>query len=236
MRPWHIIVIIVAVLIWGFTRPSQLASNVPYKLQYKAEVLGKADGPMPMVILLHGHGGNEKNLIEVAKDAKMSGVQLISFRGPKGSSSGYTWADGHGQSQSEAQANYQHMLDDVAKSIALASKELTDKYKTKPKPYVVGFSFGGTLAYELAVKYPQYFSGIFVAGAELPSAIDGPDARIPIYVFHGKADRVVPFNTGNSAAETLKAKGYEVEFIPFEGDHWVPAELWRALRQRIIEN
>jgi predicted esterase len=46
---------------------------------------------------------------------------------------------------------------------------------------------------------------------------------------HGRADRVLPFDLAEVLHQEMVAAGLSVTFVPFDGDHAIPAEVIVAL-------
>ena len=40
-----------------------------------------------------------------------------------------------------------------------------------------------------------------------------------VYIIHGQADRVVPFDASRQLVDALKAHRVPVELVPYDGDH-----------------
>ncbi len=61
-----------------------------------------------------------------------------------------------------------------------------------------------------------------VSGSELLTASPLPSVgahSAPVYIVHGEADQVVPFEQSRQLADTLRAHGVAVELVPFAGRH-----------------
>lgn len=96
------------------------------------------------------------------------------------------------------------------------------KYPTQGKPVVMGISYGGDLAFLLAVRHPGQFQAAFpVAARFLPTWMPTrnrckPDCP-PIHAMHGEQDKTVPMVPTLQAAERLRAMGFNVELQPYPG-------------------
>ncbi len=93
---------------------------------------------------------------------------------------------------------------------------------------IAGFSQGGAVAYELGLSYPKKLAGIlalstYFATSETLKAADG-NRNIPISVFHGTSDAMVPEALGRDSVEKLRAMGYEAEYHTYPMDHSVCLE------------
>lgn len=89
-----------------------------------------------------------------------------------------------------------------------------------------GFSDGASYALSLGLVNGDLFShvvayslGYFVPPAE-------PVGRPPIFLSHGTQDRILPYaNARDVIVPALRDRGYDVDFVSFEGDHQVPAAI-----------
>jgi len=111
------------------------------------------------------------------------------------------------------------------------------------RTYLTGFSMGGYGTWALAAKYPNRFAAIVVicGGITWPTparisdeapyaAIAGKVARIPIWVFHGDADRNVFVTESREMVKLLRGLGAKVRYSEYPG---VPHQSWdRAYSER----
>ena len=180
---------------------------------------------LPMVIVLHGSGGDEKDLLPNLKRTDAS-FRYIGFRGPITRGRGYRWAKGSGATTSQAHEHYLENLDEVAFSIAEAVDELVTKYPTTGKPTVFGFSAGAELAMFLAGSYPQNFSAIFAVAGAFPTdtVVDYFERRSGaiVYGYASSEDTLVSVAQTKDALEKLSEFGRATEFTEFDGGHTIP--------------
>lgn len=115
---------------------------------------------------------------------------------------------------------------------ALAALSASEKeFGTDPKRvYITGLSLGGYGALAIAGKYPDRFAALVTVcgGIRAPwdkSPIVGdPYAeaaervkRLPIWMFHGAADRTVPASESQKMHKLLKDLGADVHYTEYEG-------------------
>jgi predicted peptidase len=102
--------------------------------------------------------------------------------------------------------------------------------------YVTGFSMGGYGTWSLAAKYPHRFAAIVVicGGIQWPTprpikdespyeAIARQVVGIPIWVFHGNADRNVFVSESREMVKLLRDLHADVHYTEYDG---VPHESW----------
>jgi len=106
--------------------------------------------------------------------------------------------------------------------------EVTSKYNIDTtRVYLTGESLGGSGTWYLAVKYPGRFAAIapmcgFTSDNDFtPNNIDRL-IRMPIWAFHGRDDKTVPFEETEGIVKMLEAKNKEIRFTaePNVG-HWI---------------
>ncbi|MCX6234091.1 MAG: prolyl oligopeptidase family serine peptidase [Bacteroidetes bacterium] len=82
----------------------------------------------------------------------------------------------------------------------------------KGRIYVTGISMGGHGTWELACKHPDYFAAIApVCGYGNPSKTVHLK-KVPVWVFHGARDDVVPVIKSEVMVNALKKEGGQVRF------------------------
>ena len=182
-----------------------------------------------MVIVLHGAGADEKDLLDLLSSTGF-GLRVVSLRGPAKYQRGYTWAKGDGESAKAAQLAYVEDFKKVGKVIAHSVAELQKKYRTKGKPFVLGFSVGASMALYLGLHHSDRFAGVFAVSGKLdqeyyPATEGLVSVTAPIYTYHGKTDPVIPFAEGKKVATKFRQYSPQVYFKEFEGGHTIPPNI-----------
>lgn len=106
---------------------------------------------------------------------------------------------------------------------------------------VAGFSQGGAVAYEMALSYPKPLGGLLCLSTYFATAdsIELADANrsLPIRIYHGTADPIVPELLGRRSNERLQALGYDTQYRTYPMEHSVCleeiADIAAFLRQRL---
>ncbi|CAK9089825.1 Lysophospholipase-like protein 1 [Durusdinium trenchii] len=94
-----------------------------------------------------------------------------------------------------------------------------------PKRIVIGgFSMGGGIALQLALRHPEAIAGAFVLSsfmcddAAVYERLQTPElTKVPILMMHGEADRFIRPQWGRQTAERLKSLGVATEFVEIPG-------------------
>jgi phospholipase/carboxylesterase len=118
------------------------------------------------------------------------------------------------------------------------ARELGRRYRVSDI-YLLGFSQGAGLSYQIGIRHPDVFRGIAPFGGWLDTtnvaAIDSAAGRLRVLIGHGREDQVIPYEKGTSARDFLKRHGYKVRLFDFAGGHRVPAELCREFSKWLDE-
>ncbi|WP_449440892.1 alpha/beta hydrolase [Pseudomonas migulae] len=175
----------------------------------------------PLVIFLHGYGSNEQDLFGI-KDQLPAQYNFLSVRAPMVMEEGsYQWfrKKGEGAYNGETddlKASGQVLLDFISQA--------AKKYHTEPnKVFLVGFSQGAIMSYEVALRHPEAVGGIAaLSGRILPvlkSALKPDEKRqkLAIFIGHGTADKRLPFNDGTEADSLLQSLSLKPEFHAYPG-------------------
>ena len=109
------------------------------------------------------------------------------------------------------------------------------------RTYLTGISMGGYGSWHLAEKYPDKFAAMVVicGGIHPPEATlknhpelvkfsprDGPNAyadvaakvgKVPVWIFHGSDDNIVPVVESQRMADAMKTIGAEVHYTEYPG-------------------
>jgi phospholipase/carboxylesterase len=175
----------------------------------------------PLVIFLHGYGSNEQDLFGI-KDDLPATYTYLSVRAPMILEEGsYQWFTKKGEGAyngktGDLKTSGQVLLDFIAQA--------AKKYHTEPdKVFLVGFSQGAIMSYEVALRHPEAVGGIAaLSGRILPvlkSALKPDESRqkLAIFIGHGKEDNRLPYKDGTDADTLLKSLSLKPEFHGYEG-------------------
>ena len=77
--------------------------------------------------------------------------------------------------------------------------------------YLTGLSRGGSAAWELAVQFPDQFAAMAVVCGMTPVPyVNWLDKEMPIWMFHGVDDEVIPIGESDAMYEAVKKRGMQV--------------------------
>lgn len=183
----------------------------------------------PLVIFLHGYGSNEQDLFGI-KDDLPAQYTYLSVRAPIVMEEGsYQWfrKKGEGAYNGETddlKTSSQVLLDFVAQA--------AKKYHTQArKVYLVGFSQGAIMSYEVGLRHPDAVGGIAALSGRILPVLkselkhDKNHPLLAIFIGHGTADKRLPLIDGTEANSLLQSLSLKPEFHAYQGvGHNISAE------------
>lgn len=95
---------------------------------------------------------------------------------------------------------------------------------------LAGFSQGGAITLQTALRYPLTLGGILPLSTYLPMAdklaaeAHAANRATPILMCHGEHDPVLPYALGESSCDILHSNGYTVEWRAYPMQHQVCGE------------
>lgn len=149
---------------------------------------GSADPKAPLVVLLHGRGSNERDILGLA-GALPEGAAYAAVRAPIAEGGGYAWFANRGIGRPVAES--------LAGTMAWFRTWLDGAAPAGRPVVLVGFSGGAAFAGGLLLSDPGRYAGAailygtlpFDAGVPVtPGLLDGT----PVFVAQGEQDRVIP--------------------------------------------
>lgn len=237
-RPRLIPLVLLSCWVWGCrdtarSAPATAAAPAPALESVFIAARDQA-GPAPVVVLLHGLGANEHDLLGLAGGIDPH-FAVIGVRAPITLSPGsYAWYHFTAEHDvAEAEASRQALASFLR---ALRSDARIDASRI----YLVGFSQGAILSFSLALTEPSLFAGaVAIAGRVLPElenrAVPLPGARPQFLVLHGRGDRRIPFESETTTQAVLTRAGLAPEFLAFEAGHEITPAMAQAMSRWLNE-
>jgi phospholipase/carboxylesterase len=182
------------------------------------------DGPSDRaVVVLHGRGANERDLLPVARE--LPPHHVVSLQAPDRMGPGYTWYDldlsagGLHASQPDPDG-FRRSLDLVAESVAAAS----EAYGVETVG-LLGFSQGAITALSLLLEEPTAYAWTvalhgYLAESHADLSPDGVAGK-PVFVGAGESDEVIPAARAAAAADRLRELGADVTSRAYPTGHGI---------------
>ena len=210
------------------------AAGLEYLVVEPREV--EPDAELPMVIWLHGRGGEPTPPPNRFLDLEQP-VRLILPRGPLPYGDGYAWmpvSAHHGESEALNAPLRQRMRD-----LTEAMTEWRRRHPTRGLPIVAGFSQGGILTATLAVTHPETIYRAFplagwIPNSLAPDAYDPYAAHVPMHALHGADDPVIGAARTRAQLSQMRRMGYPVVYEELaDTEHEITPEMLDRLRSLI---
>jgi phospholipase/carboxylesterase len=190
-------------------------------------------GPHPLLVLLHGRGADEEDLLSLAPvlDERLL---VLSVRAPQPfEGGGYTWYDLGGPVGQPEQVSF-----------AASSKALMDflqvavaGYPVDPgRVFLFGFSMGAVMSLALSLTRPELFRGVCAHSGYVPEgvpirwdALAGPE----YFLLHGTEDPVIPVVMARRAQRLFAASNARFFYREYPMQHQISEESLSDIREWI---
>lgn len=163
--------------------------------------------PTPAVLFLHGAGergtdGVKPTLIGIGPYLKAKGASIPYIaifpqaEDPQGRAL-TAWLDGEPDAERALK-----ILDDVTKQYTVDKQRIT----------LAGWSMGGYGAWSLAAAHPERWAGVAILSGGGDPALAPKVKSLPLWVFHGYRDHLVPVKEGQQMVAAVKEAGGDVVY------------------------
>ncbi|PID42701.1 MAG: carboxylesterase [Proteobacteria bacterium] len=187
------------------------------------------------VIWLHGLGADGHDFEPIVPELKLPEHAAIRFVLPHAPAIPVTinggvimpaWYDILSMSI-DKKIDEKQLIESAQKVQALIKRERERGIRSE-RIIVVGFSQGGAVGYHAALTYPEKLGGLLGLSTYFATAQsiapDPVNQHIPVQVYHGSYDPVVPESLGRKGYETLLSMGYQAEYFSYPMQHQVCLE------------
>jgi predicted peptidase len=204
------------------------SEQLPYRLFSPDPV--NSSGRMPLIVYLHGAGGRGNNNINqlenVVQFVTSDGFQqeFRSFVLVPQCPGGHEWVDI--KDPSGPLKNYNQ--DDIPETIYLkAVIKIIDKMvaadQVDPKRlYIMGFSMGATGTWDFITRHPEKFAAAVIFNGRSDPSKAQRISRLPLWVFHGKFDKISPITNPRPMIEQLRKFDSKVIYKELFRGHGIP--------------
>jgi predicted peptidase len=198
-------------------------STLPYNIIYPREYYIK-DARIPLLVWLHGAGERgDDNVSQLIHIVPYLGSDIVQSKfpsiilAPQCPKDGYwapvkrfEWSIINGGEVTPPMANLIQLLENILK----------DPKIDKSRVYIGGLSMGGFGTLDLLGRKPEWFAAALpiCGGADLVKAANYKN--VPLWIFHGAKDSVVPAKISRDLVQVLEAAGATPKYTEYpEGGH-----------------
>jgi len=188
-------------------------------LEHRTSAPADADGPVPAVVLLHGLGADEGDLLGLASDLPDE-ARVLSLRGPDPHGPGFSWFEFDGPDPADARP----VASDLRRSRDLLEETVdgaTERYDVDAdRVGLLGFSQGAVLALAALLGTPERYAWTVAAHGFFPDDVAGTGrVERPVLCTAGETDAVVPPERAADAVERLRERGCAVDHRTYPTGH-----------------
>ena len=216
----------------------------------KGPSITKHQNPKKLMIMLHGYGDNATNFIQIANliDQDDWGMKYVALNAPdtiQDYPMGHEWF--------QLYLNGTHISNAGAKEYDVAKKKISENVKKIHNSislllenldlkmgdcFVMGFSQGGMMAFELGKILKKHLAGLAIISSRIISKEHKPNnafLKTPIFISHGGQDTVLPVSNYNESIEVLKNYNYNFENYLIEKDEHIMSQETITFFQNFIK-
>lgn len=185
----------------------------------------KQVGPHPTLVLLHGRGSNEEDLLGLVPYLNPR-ILCIAARAPFSFPYGsYTWYD----LQEIGSPNEDQFMESYELLVRFMD-DVRNHYPVDPqRTFLLGFSMGTVMSYSLALTKPERIKGVVAHSGYIPESTSlelqwKNLAKTSFFVAHGIHDPVIPIDFGRKARELLTKSDAPLVYREYPIQHQISDE------------
>jgi len=210
-----------------------------YSLQETADrvVLNPAPSASAAVIWLHGLGADGHDFVPIVQELRLPETLPVRFMFPHARPRPVTLNNGNVmRAWYDIKSLDRNGLEDEAgirESAGVVGNLIEEQVAAgiaTERIVIAGFSQGGVITLQTALRYPRRLAGAMALSTYLPLrntlAAEGSAANrdLPILMCHGTHDPVLPITLGSDSRNLLQQLGYRVEWHSYAMAHQVCME------------
>lgn len=193
--------------------------------------------PYPLLVFLHGRGGNEERILRLAPRVSRRNFVAISLRGPHPM-----------QRPSRSRPSFawtcRGASDDLVEDYVINAIEQTRRnyHIHSERIYLAGINEGASVAYRLGLTFPERLAGIVALNGDMPT----PRQNRPLFrlndlkhlrvmIGHGTANARVPLSAARYCHQALYAAGLDVRMETYPTTHRLHPDMLRDVNRWIMD-
>ena len=190
------------------------------------ELPPRAPGLSRTLVLLHGYGADEHDLLPIAHELDPR-LRVVSLRGPVALGGPMrAWFN----LTQDPRGRISFDLEEARAAVQRASAAVEEIAANSPRPFLLGFSQGAGIALGVALLQPQQLAGVLSLSG-VARALDDRDHApaeklrgFPVFAAHGREDPLIPIELARKLRDDLTGLGVDVEWHEYPMGHAVTPE------------
>ena len=212
---------------------SEVQAARPLPIRTFAPVGYEPRYPYPLLVFLHGEGGNDEQILRLAPRVSRRNYVAIGLRGPvclgpdRKGSLGFSWGD----------ASHLPLIEEYL--LGAIQQTRLHYHIHSERIFLAGYAEGATLAYRMGLQFPEKIGGVIALNGHMPRT-DRPLLRFPevrslqVFIGHGIANAVVPLTMAQEDQRLLWSAGLEVEMHRYATTHKLHKDMLRDVNRWIL--
>jgi phospholipase/carboxylesterase len=199
------------------------------------------DGPHPTILAMHGWGSNALDLMGLAPYIARGRCLTLCPQGPVeveiGAVNGYGWY----QLRRGEAPDMEEMGRAADRLMSFLDAALKRYPVDRRKLIVMGFSQGGVMAYNLAIRHPERFAALVALSTWFPEELaeyaGNRDAlaQLPTLVQHGRADDMIEITKARESVERLRKLKLPLTYREYDCGHEITVDAIQDLSAFLME-
>ncbi len=183
--------------------------------------------PYPLLVCFHGHGGNERQVLNLAPQISRRNYVGIALRGPVAlgptdeGDPGFSW---------DAESAWDSLIEDyVMRAIVQTRRRF---HIHSERIFLAGFWEGAAVAYRLGLMHPEKFGGLIALNGAMPRR--GCPLfrlqelrRLRVLLCHGTANPLSPVSLARRDFRLMYTAGMPVKFNTYTTTHRLHTDMLR---------
>jgi len=191
--------------------------------------------PYPLLVFLHGYGGNEEQILRLAPRLSRRNYVCIALRGLQrlhcraDGRWGYAWGAADETTSTDIEDYVLGAIEQTRRSYHVHSERI----------YLAGFREGAALAYRLGLTFPQRFGGVISLNGCIARS-GGPFLRLPearrlrVLIGHGIANAILPLSLARRDYRLLWSAGLDIEMHTYPATHRLHLDMLRDIDRWVM--
>ena len=205
-------------------------------LSYEIQLSDNNSEDTPLIILMHGYGGNAKSYSQ--KGNFNSDINVVYLDAPysmdplSGRNKWYDFKIENGDTTSD-QTQIKESVQLILKTL---NKIIKEKQIRSKHVFIGGHSQGGIISYKIALDHPEFFKGFIISSGRLPVEYEVKNnfsnyQNKKVLIIHGKNDNVLDLKYSSAGKKLMEKLGMETQYNIKEIGHGQAPDFYE-----IVEN